>query len=295
MPAVPNFLFIGPDKSGSSWLYEALQAHPKVYLPDVKELFFFDLYYDNGWQWYQKYFKDVGRNVTAIGEISHDYLFSGEACQRIKRDLPSVKLIVCLREPVQRAFSAYLYMVKQGRVACDFDAAIQRVDELIDHGLYAQHLEKYLNVFGRNRIHVAIFDDLVDDPQRFFDRVCVFLGIERMILSPDLCNNVLAAAKPRSFVVARLARTIGWKMRQMGMPNLVTKVKKARLINRILYSRYRTEDKPKISIWARNYLMGVFGADVRRLDQRLGLNLSARWGYQNAECIIDKETTVDDT
>src|SRR5688572_24495864 len=72
----PSFLFIGPDRAGSTWLYETLSRHKQAYMPNVKEFFFFDRYYHRGWRWYESYFKNADQGSRVIGEISHDYLFS---------------------------------------------------------------------------------------------------------------------------------------------------------------------------------------------------------------------------
>lgn len=283
MPAIehyPNFLFIGPDKAGSTWLYDALRNHSQVYLPTVKELFFFDRYYNNGWDWYGSYFKNISKEQRAVGEISHDYLFSPKACERIAHDLPSVKLMVCLREPVERAFSAYLYMVKQGRVRVDFDTAIEQVEELVDHGRYAKHLIPYLETFGRARIHIAVFDDLVSSPQKFFDEICDFLDIKRMELHQELKDNVLPAARPRSPLWAGFARRAGSYVRAIGMPGVVSHVKNSDFVNRILYSTYKSGEKPKMSELSRERLRGVFSPEVKQLDGLLEYDFSSRWRYQ---------------
>lgn len=288
----PNFLFIGPDKAGSTWLYEALSRHRQAYLPDVKEFFFFDRYYQWGWRWYESYFKDAGQESSVIGEISHDYLFSPLACERIARDLPSVKLMVCLREPAQRAFSAYLYMVKQGRVKTDFDTALREVDELIDHGRYAKHLTSYLETFGRGRIHVAVFDELAEDPQRFFDGVCDFLNIERMPLSAELRQNVLPASEPRSPFWAGLARRAGWQARRAGMLQLVNRVKDSTLVNRLLYRAYQPETKPRMSASAREHLCAEFAPEIERLDALLAADFSSRWGYREDSNTVEVRDSV---
>lgn len=275
----PNFIFIGPDKSGSSWLYQSLRGHGQVYLPDVKEIFFFDRFYDRGWSWYEGFFKGELNAYPVVGEISHDYLFSQKACQRIARDLPAAKLMVCLREPAQRAFSAYLYMVKQGRVKMDFESALKEVDELIDHGRYAKHLKVYLETFRRDRIHVATFDDLLVNPQVFFDEVCAFLDVQAMPLPDELRGNVLPASRPRLFWAARLARGAGWKLRLLGMPRLVSRVKESNLVNSVLFSTYGPVDKPKMSNSARDMLRETFSPEVQRLDRMLETNFSELWGY----------------
>jgi hypothetical protein len=275
----PNFLFIGPDKAGSTWLYKALRTHPQVCLSEVKELFFFDQFYGKGWPWYLKFFDHVGEEHRIVGEICHDYLFSRLACQRIARDLPAVKLMVCLREPAQRAFSEYLYRMKLGLLSCDFDTSLRKEKGLIEHGCYARHLANYLEFFSREQIYVAVFDDLVADQQRFFDRLCDFLGLPHSTLPPDVKRTILSAAKPRLRSVARVGRSIGWGVRRLGLPGVVGRVKEFALLNRLLYQPYSRGEKPEISPGAREYLRGVFSPELRHLDALLGTDLCVRWGY----------------
>lgn len=284
MPArSPNFLFIGPDKSGSTWLYEALRQHRQVFLPSVKELFFFDQFYDKGWSWYSRYFQNAGEQHHIVAEICHDYLFSPLACQRIAHELPSAKLMVCLRDPSQRAFSEYLYMLKVGLLTCDFETALKQIDHLVDNGCYVKHLSRYLEHFNRNQIHVAIFDDFAADPQRFFDSVCDFLRVEHATLPKDLKLKVLPAAKPRLRHVAKFARSMGWKVRQMGLPEVVGKIRESPLLNRVLYSPYGPSEKPEMPLSARKYLRQIFSSEVRRLDALLGARLYDRWGYTSGD------------
>lgn len=277
---VPNFLFIGPDKAGSTWLYEALRNHRKVYLSPVKELFFFDRFYDKGWSWYAKYFSGAKEEHQIVGEICHDYLFSPLACQRIAHDLPDVKLMVCLREPAQRAFSEYLYLLKVGLLNCDFETALTKCDELIDNGRYFKHLSQYLAHFHREQVFAAAFDDLVSNPQAYFDGVCSFLEIERIQLSEELKRMALPAAKPRFRYAASLGRMIGWQMRTFGFPRFVGMVKESPLLSKVLYSSYRNGEKPSMPPNARRHLQTVFSPEIEKLDAMLGTDFFARWGYR---------------
>lgn len=275
----PNFLFIGPDKAGSTWLYEAMSSHSQCALSSAKELFFFDRFYSRGWRWYEQHFPAEVVNGAVVGEISHDYLFSDDAAERIARDLPDARLMVCLREPCKRAFSAWLYMIRQGRTRLEFPAAIDSIHELIDHGCYATHLQRYLDRFDRRQIHVAVFDDLSASPQRFFDEVCVFLGIETRSLPESLTRQVLPAAAPRSFLVAGLARSTGWGIRSLGLPALVGRIKRSPLVSKLLYRSYREGERPELSVEDEQRLREVFDPEVRALDEMLGMDLADRWGY----------------
>ncbi|WP_420426277.1 sulfotransferase family protein [Algiphilus sp.] len=282
MPNVPNFLFIGPDKSGSTWIYQALKNHPQVFLSPVKELFFFDRYYEKGWGWYHSFFSGSGSGHDIVGEISHDYLFSELARDRIAEDIPNVKLMVCVRDPVERAFSAYLYMRKQGRVRGSFEAALESIGELVDHGLYSKHLKMYLERFPKEQIHVAVFDDLAENPQAFFSEVCGFLGIDAAALSEVAQDGALRAARPRSVLVARMARQLGWSIRSLGVPQLVTLVKESPITKQILYSEYQYGEKPRMAEGTREDLKRLFWNDVLELDALLETNLCQRWGFEGS-------------
>lgn len=280
-PRAPNFLFIGPDKAGSTWVYEALKQHPEVYLPGVKELFFFDRFYEKGWRWYLKFFNGAGQQHRVIAEICHDYLASPTACARIAHDLPSAKLMVCLREPCQRAFSAYLYLVKVGYITSDFETALRTADDLIDRGRYAMHLTCYLQHFKREHIFAAIFDDLAENPQKFFDSVCDFLDIEHVLLPNQLKERILPAAKSRLPRLTKFARETSWRIRRVGLPGVVGMIKESSLLSRVLYSPYAPSEKPQMSPLARKILQETFSPEVQQLDALLGTNLSARWGYSD--------------
>ena len=74
MTRLPNFLHIGPGKSGSSWLHETLTLHPEVYLSEAKDLYFFSRYYDRGLDWYRKQFRPARPSHRVVGEVCPDYL-----------------------------------------------------------------------------------------------------------------------------------------------------------------------------------------------------------------------------
>ena len=279
---MPNFLYIGPDKAGSTWIHRVLSWHPSIFMAQAKELFFFDQYHGRGLDWYRSHFRDATDDHRIVGEVSHDYLFSPQACERIARALPDVRLMVCLREPVERAFSSYLYMVRQGRFNGSFDEAVQQIDELIDHGLYAKHLSPYIEAFGLDRTYVGVFDELEQDPTGFARQLFAYLGIDALALPEELLSKTLAAARPRSMLAAKLSKRAAQAVRQLGSPGLVTRIKSSPVVQRLLYAPYGDGEKPVPSGAARKLLKDAFADDVRRLDECFGLNLQRLWGYRSS-------------
>ncbi len=276
--SVPNFLYIGPDKAGSSWLHEVLITHPQVFMPEAKDLYFFDRYYDRGLPWYLGHFDGAQQRHRIVGEVCQDYLFHPEAAARIAECLPDVRLMVTLRDPADRAFSSYLYMLKHGIAPGSFLEALETRPELLDHGRYATALRQYLDRFRRSRIHVAVFDDLADDPQRFVDDLLAWLGLDPLVLSEELRKERLPASRARSLLIARLARRAAEIVREMDGANLVGRVKRSPTVQRVLY-RPLASDKPIMTTEERAAVHHALAGEVAELDELFGLGLRARWGW----------------
>ena len=266
----PNFLFIGPDKTGSSWMYEILAAHPQCFVPVIKDLYFFDRYYDRGLDWYLAFFEPAPDDAIAIGELSHDYLFSPAAAQRIEADLPDVRLMTCLRNPIDRSFSHYLYLVRSGLTKQSFEQALEAFPELIDNSLYGRHLQTYLDLFPRERILALQFDDLKRDSRAFAETMFNFLGLPYL---PDLPYNeqVRPASRPRSHALARIAKQGANFARDLGLARLVGILKDSPPA-KVLYRPYGKEEKPRMTQETRKRLADVFADDIETLEGLLNHN-----------------------
>ena len=110
--AFPTFLCIGPGKSGSSSLHYYLDQHPQICMSSPKETRFFDLYYAKGMQWYSERFTVCQENIIKVkeyGEASPQYFYLPFVTSRIKKNFPNIKLIVMIRNPVDRVISGWKY------------------------------------------------------------------------------------------------------------------------------------------------------------------------------------------
>lgn len=277
MSRLPNFLYVGPDKAGSSWLHEMLIKHPDVYLTPAKDLYYFDRYYDRGPAWYAAQFRDA-RAETIVGEVCQDYLFHPEAAARIHATLGPVKVMVCLRDPVERAWSSYLYMRKHGIGPDTFSEALRSRPELLEHGRYASGLDRFLELFPREMVHVALFDDLVADPQAFLDEVTGFLGIAPLPLAPTDLEARLPAARARSVLVAAAARRSADWVREHDGARLVGRVKRSPLVQRALY---RPLDRQTVRPDADDVraVRSALAPEVDSLERTFGLHLHEAWGW----------------
>lgn len=277
----PNFIYTGPDKAGSSWLHEVLIRHPQIFMPPAKDLYFFDRYYDKGMDWYLRHFDPAGPQHTVIGEVTQDYLADPRCPQRIFDSLGPVRTMVTLRDPADRAFSSYLYMLKHGETPGTFLQALDGRPELIEHGRYGAGLRRYSELFGRDSIHVAVFDDLQADPQQFIDDVLDFLGVNAMPLTDEQRAPFLTAGKARSLAVARAVRWAANIVRERDGANLIGRVKRSPVVHKLLYQQLG-DDKPVMTPAERAAVHDRLADDVAMLDADHGLGLAARWGWASA-------------
>jgi Sulfotransferase domain len=281
----PDFLYVGTSKAGSTWLFNVLAGHPDVYLASDKGLYYFDAHFDRGADWYLDHFRDS--NAAVRGEVSHSYLSSPEAPARIAALAPGARLLVCLREPVDRAFSDYLDLRKNQQFDGPFAAALERYPRLLDRGCYATHLRRYLDVFPREQLLVQLFDDLKADPQAYADRVFDFLGVSRVVLPQSDLRSRMPAGVPRSNTAAAAAKSASRLVRRTGLRRLRSRVKRSALVRQALYRPY-ADDRPVPDADTANQLRRVFAPQVAELDNTLDLSVSRRWGYDSS----DERSTV---
>jgi len=209
---LPGFLIVGAERCGTTSMFHVLKQHPIVFSTTLRkqEVHFFDVAYERGLPWYQAQFPLlVSARLTARGagvapvafEASPYYMFHPLAPERINHDLPGVKLLVMLRDPVERAYSAHANHVGHGLETESFERALELEDSRLEgeaeriiadpsyvsyshrhhsyriRGHYADQLEHLEQVFGRERMHVVDSDDFFANPGPAYDQVLNFLGL----------------------------------------------------------------------------------------------------------------------
>lgn len=207
----PGLLIIGGQRCGTTSMYRTLREHPNV-LPPVlhKGVHYFDTAYGRGMSWYRAHFpleRTAARIEGRTGirplafESSPYYMFHPLAADRIARDLPGVKVLVLLRDPVERAYSAHAHELARGFETEDFETALaleesrlageaERVaadptynsNSLQHHGYlqrgrYVEHLERLAGILGRDRMHVVDSHRFFSEPEPVYDDVLRFLGL----------------------------------------------------------------------------------------------------------------------
>ena len=200
---MPNFLIIGAMKSGTTALYYYLEQHPQIYMSPVKEPNFFCFAGQEGSESksvtrieaYRQLFKGVSEE-RAIGEASHCYLYEPGAVARIQQYVPEAKLVAILRNPVERAYSHFLHMVRSGtEPLTDFAQALREEEvgayqkrsyqDYIGRGRYYEQLKRYFDAFNSEQIRVYLYEDLDKAPIDTLQDTFRFLGVEDSFV-PDV-------------------------------------------------------------------------------------------------------------
>lgn len=188
----PDFICVGAQKSGTTWLYHELNKHPNVRMPAVKELrYFFD--HKMTLEQYWAHFAD-SHGFTS-GDITPAYLISETAAREIKQVLPQARVFAILRDPTERAFSQWRMMRRRGVVdpQTPFREVFHRDIQFVrSRGHYAQQLENYLRFFQLGQdFQVYLYDELRWDPAGFIRRIERFVGVAEHV-SPTVGDRHLS-------------------------------------------------------------------------------------------------------
>ena len=305
---LPNFFLVGAAKAGTTSLYHYLKSHPQIYMSPIKEPCYFALdidpsnfapeyrydYLENLHEYIsgemsevihiayvRKYEDYIGlfrkvRDEKAIGEASVAYLCSDRAASEIKARIPDAKIIITLRNPIDRAFSHYQMDLKVGRVVRSFADELQddlrkpdkgwcRSRMYLEHGLYFESVKRFLDVFGAEQVRIYFSQDLHHHRARVLSDVYDFLEVDPGL--PPAADALFNGAK-----VPRYPRVNYW-MYQQGLKRRSSFALMRRLRRRIAPMLYKRA--PKLAASDRAMLSGFFRDDILKLQDLVGRDLSS--------------------
>jgi hypothetical protein len=265
---IPNFFIVGAPKAGTTSLYAYLEQHPQIYMSPLKETYYFasEVRVENfsaderarvtreahglaqylrgdmrtkrfgavvsSWDDYLKLFQQA-RDEIAIGEATPHYLWSETAARNIAARIPHARIIISLRNPVDRAFSNYLHMLTAGATRRSFreqiDANLRCTDKkfgldwpFLEFGQYTQQIQRYLEQFPRTQIHISLYEDLEGAPERLMSDLFAFLGVDRDFGTnvsrrhnqPAIPKSAAAAYAMKLPLLPRMVKIVPAPMRQ---------------------------------------------------------------------------------
>jgi Sulfotransferase domain len=268
---LPTFLGIGVPRAGTTWLHTLLSAHPEVYLPSRrKEVRFFDRHHDQGQGWYEEFFctADEARGYRAIGEISPQYLYCEECPERISTLLPTAKLIVMLRHPVDRAYSQFGFVMQRRDFRGSFEEFVATRPRALEMGFYSRYLEGYLHHFERSRILPVVFEEAVSERSEVRHDLAGFLGITEELF-PGATDRINPSTVPRFRSLSSFAVKTGRRLRRHHLESLVDVAGRMGL-RRLLTSGRRV---PPLEKGLKRELSQMYAAEFEELERSWGIDL----------------------
>ena len=175
----PGFIIVGPQKCATSWVFECLKDHPEVYMPETDAVDYFNINLHKDEDWYLQHFEDADES-DIVGEESPTYIRDERVPKRLYDYFgEDIKIIMILRNPVDRAFSQYWHEKGREKIDREFEEMLDVYDLYSDWvlpGFYYYHLTRFMGYFERDQIKIMIFDDLVESDKDFIQEIYEFIG-----------------------------------------------------------------------------------------------------------------------
>ena len=280
---LPDFLIVGAARSGTSSLYFYLRDHPEIFMPEFKEPHFFSFLgksspHPKRPSWILKDYLELfvpSREDQIIGEASASYLyFYEDSIRNIKRTYgkayKNVRIVMILRNPVERAWSYYM-LRKRGGYSKDFFEAIKEIEALgnerefhnfILSGMYYEQVKAYLECFGY--VKIFLFEELKSNPVQVVEGICEFLSLNNITYTPKYMNTAYnISGEARCWVFKPIYNML---FRESSLKNVLKRLV-AYEVGQKLKSDIakRSVKRKEVPPEVRDYLLKIFGPDIKCL------------------------------
>lgn len=292
--SLPNFLMVGTAKAATTSIHAYLNQHPDVFMSEKKEPCFFSFYDELSPQFTDSIPVDYVHSLSAYlalfeqamdykirGESSTPYLFFyDKTIENIKKIIPnyrSVKILIMLRNPVDRAYSQYMMRVRDVFEDLSFEEALRaektRIEAhahfdsfYVERGFYYKQVKAYLENF--DQVKVLFYEDFKADPQGVLTEILDFLEVDRVVLQTSKRENVSGVPRLKFMSQLVLSRS---KVKKK-LANLLPYTLKAPLLN--AYRKLNFKQPPAMKPETREQLKALYREDVMKLEKLLHKDLS---------------------
>lgn len=292
---LPTFLGIGAPKCATTWLYNCLDAHPEIFVSDVKEtnFFVFDTI-DGRLDEYTAHFEEAF-GARAVGEVSVSYISSSVAPRRAHTHIPDAQLFASLRNPIDQTYSYYWHLQRQNFHGWDlervnqiqsFEDALKEIpDQLLEPGFHYRNLQRWLQYFDRSQLHVLLLDDVKEDAGCELARLYEHLGVDPTFRPSSMRTGDRSARRgtsPRGPLVERVRQLLYYGInrclyhplkRAIGQYR-ADRLKEALRLRQIMEQLFRKDGYPDMDPSTRDRLREVFEDDIQKLENFLSRDLS---------------------
>lgn len=291
--AWPTFIIIGAAKSATTTIHALLDQHPEIHMSWPKEPGYWAFEADTPFRHhlvtpldtmvtdsgdYQALF-EPGRDAQARGESSTQYMTTPGLAKVLRERLPDVRLVAVLRHPVERAYSAYMHLVREGQeTERDFSQALELEEErrhqgfgnlwhYVHSGFYARLLRDYYEIFPPEQILVCLYDEFTNEPVKTLQKIFQHVGASANF-QPELKEKRNVGGHPRSRMVMRLVKNPGiWKE---GLKPILPRVWRRRMKETLLSVLMKKE---ALSPSCASRLSLIYREDMMELETLIGKDL----------------------
>jgi len=283
----PNFFIVGASRSGTTSLYEYLKKNPEIFLSPIKEPNYFSPSLDPNLlimkpikdkEKYLSLFKNV-KEETVVGEASANYLWDPKAPQLISNVVPLAKIIIILRDPIERAFSHYLMHLSNGTETRSFRIVIKDaikptsndyIRRIVEAGFYSKQLQRYKKYFKADQMKILIFEEFIQDTEKHVKEVMEFLNVNEHI-PKNIRIKYNQYSIPRGEISSNVLRSE--MVKQLGQ-KILSQSMGTFLVKKVLNKKV---DKPEMSEQDRRFLEGLYRSDSLELQKIL--NKGIPWNF----------------
>lgn len=270
-----DFLGIGAQKCASTWVHRVLSDHPDVTVMPGKEIDFFSYYYNFGYEWYERHISKVD-SLKKVGEVSPSYFADINIPERVYLYNPNMRIVLSLRDPIERAYSNHLHEVRLGHVTgenLEFEKGLINNPMYLIQSQYSQQLAQWLKVFPRDQVLVIFQEDIRDNPIIQAQKLYHFLDISEDHRSWFLEKKVNESFVIKNTKVDYFLKQLGKLGRSVGAGELIETVKKNDLVRHIRRQHNQIDLRqiiPPLSSDTRTRLLEILADDMNVLSQQLG-------------------------
>lgn len=275
----PTFIGLGVQKSATSWIHKILSEHPEICMAEgqEKDKLFFNYFYDRGFIWYESHYIE-SPGCKALGEFSTSYFYSLEAPKRIHDYIPDVRMIVCLRDPISRAFSNHKHEIAIGRLPegyQSFEIAVKQNPMYLKQSLYADDLERWFSLFSQDQILVLIYEDIFKDPALFCNQVYTFLDVDPGFVPSVLNVRINESRVRKSQGIQNMKKIVAQVMKKAGLRRILDTAKKTGMNYAIEKANTKANTKafPEMTPQTKDNLKDFFQKDKQRVELLLNRRL----------------------
>lgn len=284
-----DFIGVGFPRCGTTWISKCLEEHPEICFSNKKEVQFFNIDYDykKGIDYYRSFFNHK-KSEKIVGEFTPEYYMYKKTYDRIRKDCPNAKLIFSVRNPIDRAFSHYLYRKRKtgkeypiGEVFTQENLPPE--EQILFHGFYYHHLSRWLKNIPKDQYLIVVHEDSKEDPIAFIQKIYRFLGVKENFI-PQSLNQETNTSKGLNYRSRFIQNIYAYrtKIKRNNFGRKVVEFLKKLGLSRVValiiswnFKGSQSGEKEVLSSEMRKKIREVYEDDIKSLEQFMNRRFSS--------------------